>query len=281
MIPWLRAVLALCGFVLATLILLPVQILAVRFDWPAQRAIVVAFHRILIRLLGLRVHVHGAMEEARPLMLAANHVSWMDIHVLGSISYLSFIAKADVAAWPLFGTFARLQHTVFVERDARRKSAAQAAEIAARIADGDALVLFPEGTTGDGNKLLPFKSSLFAAVAMVADEAHAKTVLVQPVSIAYTRIYGLPMGRAHHRAISYIGDETLLDSALRMLKHGGVDVDVSFGKPVPVATGTDRKQLARQMGEAVAELTVRAKYPDRARKDGGSQTAPIGDIDRS
>ena len=147
MIPWLRAALAFSCFALVTLVLLPLQILAVRFDWPLQRAIVVTFHRILVRLLGLRVHVHGTLETARPLMLASNHVSWMDIHVLSSIAYVSFIAKAEVAGWPLFGTFARLQHTVFVEREAKRKSAAQASEIAARIAAGDALVLFPEGCT--------------------------------------------------------------------------------------------------------------------------------------
>ena len=267
MIPWLRAAIAFSCFALVTLVLLPLQVLAVRFDWPLQRTIVVTFHRILVRLLGLRVHIHGTLETARPLMLASNHVSWMDIHVLSSIAYVSFIAKAEVAGWPLFGTFARLQHTVFVEREAKRKSAAQASEIAARIAAGDALVLFPEGTTGDGNKLLPFKSSLFGAVAMVANEARAESVLVQPVSIAYTRIHGLPMGRVHHRLISYVGDETLAASALRMLRNGGVDVDVSFGKPVAVARGADRKQLARRMGEAVAELTVRVKYPDRARTE--------------
>ncbi len=256
MISWLRALSAFLCFVVVTAVLLPVQWLAVRFDRDIQRNIAVAFHRILTRLLGLTVRTRGDMAVARPLLIVANHVSWMDIHALASIGYLSFIAKAEVAGWPLFGTFARLQHTVFVERDARRKSANQASEIAARIAAGDAMVLFPEGTTGDGNKVLPFKSSLFGAVSMVAAEAHEDAVLLQPVAIVYTRLHGLPMGRIHRRLVSYVGEETLLDSALWMLKHGGVEVEVRFGEPVAVARGTNRKQLAREMEQAVAALAA-------------------------
>lgn len=275
MIPWLRAVLTFAGFAVMTLLLLPVQWLAVRFDWAIQRWIVVTFHRGLVRLLGLRIQVNGAIAEARPLLIVANHVSWMDIHVLGSIAYLSFIAKSEVARWPLFGTFARLQHTVFVERDARRKSASQASEIAGRIAAGDAMVLFPEGTTADGNKLLPFKSALFGAVGLVAAEAGDETVRIQPVSIAYTRIHGLPMGRMHHRLVSYVGTETIVTSALRMLKHGGVDVTVSFGEPIDYAGVAGRKQLARTMEETVAALTTDTKYRRAGRQDGGSQTGLI------
>ena len=100
------------------------------------------------------------------MLFAANHVSYLDITVLGSLLDASFIAKTEVAGWPLFGWLARLQRSVFIDRRAR-STAHQRDSIAARLAAGEALILFPEGTSGDGNRLLPFKSALFS----VADHA--------------------------------------------------------------------------------------------------------------
>src|SRR5690606_36985320 len=180
----------------------------------------------------MRVRIHGTMSGARPLLLAANHVSWTDIMVLGAFNNLAFIAKSEMAGWPVLGSLARLQRTVFIERERRRKSGEQASEIAARLAAGDAMVLFAEGTTGDGNLLLPFKSTLFGAANIAIAEGGTDKVFIQPVAIAYTRLHGLPMGRQHRVVAAWIGDMDLVPHIGRLLAEGAVDVEVHFGEPL-------------------------------------------------
>ena len=104
--------------------------------------------------------------------------------VIGSLADVSFIARSDLAGWPLIGKLSRLQRTVFVARDRKAGSMEQAGDIARRLAGNDAVVLFAEGTTGDGNQLLPFKSALFGAVRLVLDEVNVETVYVQPIAIS-------------------------------------------------------------------------------------------------
>src|SRR5690606_12850271 len=114
------------------------------------------WHRLVLRLVGMRVHVHGAPASARPLLIASNHVSWTDIMALGATTDVHFIAKAEVAGWPVFGRLAKLQRTLFVDRARPRKAGEQAGAIAERLANGEPMVLFAEGTTSDGNGVLPF-----------------------------------------------------------------------------------------------------------------------------
>ena len=113
---------------------------------------------------GVRVDAGGrAIARHGPLLVVSNHTSWLDITVISTLAPLSFVAKSEVAGWPLFGTFARLQRSIFIDRT-RRKGAAEAnREIAERLAGGDAIVLFAEGTTSDGNRVLPFRSAVVGA----------------------------------------------------------------------------------------------------------------------
>lgn len=204
------------------------------------------WHAFALRLLGIRVHVEGAPASGRPLLIVANHVSWSDICVLGSLGPYSFVAKSDMARWPVFGTLARLQRSVFVERERTRASHLQARELGERLGAGEALVLFAEGTTYDGNSVGPFKSTLFgAAQAALAGQAGLETVHVQPVSIAYTRLHGMPMGRFHRTHAAWIGDMDLVPHVGALLREGGMDVEVRFGEPIPFSRGTNRKEIAR------------------------------------
>jgi 1-acyl-sn-glycerol-3-phosphate acyltransferase len=205
------------------------------------------FHRVLARLLGFRIKTYGEMARDRPLLLISNHISWSDITVLSTVGDVSFIAKTQVRDWPLFGTFAVLQRSVFVERERRGKTGEQASEIATRLAAGDVMVLFAEGTTSDGNRILPFKTSLFGAASAAIREAGVEAVTVQPVAIAYTRLHGMPMGRYHRPIASWPGDVELLPHLKAILREGAIDVEVRFGEPVAVTAGTDRKALARTM----------------------------------
>jgi 1-acyl-sn-glycerol-3-phosphate acyltransferase len=245
------------GFAALTLPLLPVQWLVVRFDWPLQRAIPVFWHRCVLRLLGIRVSCHGAMEPRHPMLIVANHVSWLDIIVFASIGQLCFIAKSEVREWPLFGLLARLQRSVFVERGARGRSGDQVNEIAERLLSGDVMVLFAEGTTGDGNQLLEFKSSLLgAAQAALKSSPAIDAVVVQPVAIAYTGLQGLPLGRQGRRIISWLGDDELVPNLLGILNAGPISVEIAFGKPRLFTEGGDRKALTRTIGLDIKEMAA-------------------------
>lgn len=263
MIAAIRITLVMLVFAVLTLVLIPVQYLFIRTGWDLQRKLPVFFHRTLCRLLGLRVHVHGEVAKDRPLLLAVNHTSWLDILVLSAVAEVSFIAKSEVRKWPLFGTFAVLQRSVFVERERRGKTGEQASEIAKRLNEGDIMVLFAEGTTGDGNRVLPFKTSLFGAAQMAVREAHADAVMVQPVAVAYTRVQGLPMGRYHRPIASWPGDVDLVPHLKGVLKHGAFDVEVRFGPPVPFSAGGDRKALAKRMEGEVRRMLRAALHGPR------------------
>src|SRR5258708_19334902 len=177
-------------YLVFTLVLMPVQAFGLEFRQPWTASFTWFYHRWCCRILGLRVRRIGRPTKSRPVLFAANHISYLDITVFGSLIAGSFIAKTEVARWPLFGWLARLQRSVFIDRQVR-STAQQRDSIAGRLAASEALILFPEGTSGDGNRVLPFKSALFS----VADRTEPGSLIVQPVSIAYTRLDGMPIGR--------------------------------------------------------------------------------------
>jgi len=246
------------AFATLTLALLPVQWLALKRDSKLSHRLPAFYHRRVARLLGIRVTVEGAPAADRPLLLVANHVSWTDITVLGSVLPLSFIAKAEVASWPLFGTLARLQRTVFVDRTRRTATAATAKEVAERLSSGDAMVLFAEGTTGDGNRVLPFRSPLLGAAREAA--GGDGRVLVQPVAIGYLRRNGLVLHRREKPDIAWYGDMDLGPHLAGIAAGGPIDVAVRFGDPIPFGPGADRKQVTR-----MAEAEVRRMLEDMRR----------------
>jgi 1-acyl-sn-glycerol-3-phosphate acyltransferase len=236
------------------------QVAAMRFAPRATGRLPVVIHRHFLRRLGVRVEVVGAPERNRPLMLVSNHVSWLDIPVLGSLFPLSFVAKREVGTWPGIGTMARLQRTIFIDRERRRHTREVNREIAGRLAAGDAIVLFAEGTTGDGNRVLPFRSSLLGAVRdAIAEADHDDhTILVQPVSIAYTHLRGVPVGRAGRHRLAWYGDMELADHLPQVIGTGAIDVTVSFGTPLPATRDTDRKALTAAIEQRVRGLTAAA-----------------------
>jgi 1-acyl-sn-glycerol-3-phosphate acyltransferase len=179
------------------------------------------------------------------LLLVANHVSWKDILVLGSVADVVFIAKSEVRTWPVLGWLARLQRSVFVEREVRRKTGDQISEVSSRLLAREVVVLFAEGTTSDGNRVMPFNSSLFGAASAALPFAPGGVVHIQPVSIAYTGIHGMPMGRYHRPVAGWPGDVALGPHMLRVIRDGALDVEVVFNDAIPFDAATDRKKTAR------------------------------------
>ena len=260
MINWLRVGLVLFLVVLVTLALAPLQFLALRFDWKLRRRLPRLWHSTACRLIGIRIRTHGTLERHRPLMIAANHASWKDILVLGALADVAFIAKTEVADWPIFGTLAKLQKSIFVVREQKRRTGDQVSEIAERMADGEIVVLFPEGTTSDGNRVLDVKTSLFGAAAAALPLAPEGVVYVQPVAVAYTRVHGMPMGRYHRPLAGWPGDVGMVPHLMGVLKSGAIDVDVSFGEVVEYREGGNRKQVA-----SLVEKRIRSMLLDHLR----------------
>lgn len=227
----------------AFLIGLPAQWLALRFSPRLARLMPVAFHRYVLRVIGVKVELVGRRDRRRPMLITANHLSWLDIVVLSSIAPVSFIAKSEVGAWPVFGTLARLQRSVFVDRQRRGRTAEVNTEIASRLINGDALILFAEGTTSDGRRVLPFRSALIGA-AQAAIGADGISYL-QPLDIAYPRIGGVPISREHHALIAWHGDMDLVPHLADLLTLPPIDCRVTLLPAREITPETDRKVLTR------------------------------------
>ena len=256
MIARLRLVLVLLVLAAFTLVAIPLQ-LAVVWLLPHRAGVLpLIWHRLAIKLIGVRVSVVGELPKTRPVLIVANHVSWFDIPVLGSVMELCFIAKREVGTMPVANLLARLQRSVFVSREDRRGSRDQANEITDRILARDVMVLFAEGTTGDGHRVGEFKSSLFGAAQFAVTKGSEHAVSIQPVSIAYTRLFGLPLGRRHQAEAAWPGVLELLPHARNFLLKGAYDVEVSFGSPIVFSENSRRQEIARQSRETVRKLFV-------------------------
>jgi lyso-ornithine lipid O-acyltransferase len=268
-----RAVFVLTAIAVITVILLPFQWLSVRLRLPTRRAIPVLYHGMVHALLGVRIRVVGQRLRDHPLLIVSNHVSWLDISVITALAPVVFVAKQEIASWPLFGLLAKLQRSVFVDRSRRHKTQEVNSEIAQRLAEGDPVVLFGEGTSSDGNRVLPFRTALIGAARdALAEAEHAKYVWIQPLSIAYTRLLGLPLGRTHRPRVAWYGGSPLWPHLLRIARCGGVDVVVSWGEPLCFEETSDRKMVARVLESTVRRLTVEALRGPPAARAGRSPT---------
>jgi 1-acyl-sn-glycerol-3-phosphate acyltransferase len=238
----------LIGYLAWTASLMPVQALGLllRRRWTLR--LPPFYHRWCCRILGFQVRAVGLPTRDRPVLFVANHVSYTDIAVLGSLITGSFIAKAEVASWPLFGWLAKLQRTVFVDRQVR-STASQRDAMTRRLAAGEALILFPEGTSGDGSRVLPFKSALFSAA---QSRPETGTVTVQPVSIAYTRLDGMPLGRLYRPFVAWYGTVALAPHLWRMIGLGTIEAVVEFHPPTSLVDCGSRKALARYCHARIA-----------------------------
>src|SRR5271165_1440508 len=216
------------------------------------------------RLLGMRVRVIGRSAAAtapgsRRVVFASNHSSWLDIAVLGGRLEGCFIAKADVARWPLVSTIAHLGRSVFITRK-RGATGQERDAMRERLACGDNLILFPEGTTSDGSRVLAFRSAFFAVAEVPPGETPP---LIQPVSVVYDRLAGLPTGRATRPLFAWYGDMDIASHFWRLAQHRGLRATVLLHAPLDPARFADRKALAQAAWHAAADgaATLRQNRP--------------------
>ena len=257
--PKVRTFFSIGAIVVLTLVLLPFQWLAVRLKWPMRRRIPTLYHRLVCRILGVRITTMGRRIEEHPLLIVANHTSWLDICVITAVAPVVFVAKREVAAWPVFGLLARLQRSVFVDRTRRHRTQEVNGEIARRLADGDPVLLFAEGTSSDGNRVLAFRTALIGSARdAVAAAGHARRVWIQPLSVVYTARLGLPLGRHSRCGVCWYGGMSLLPHLRQLVACGAIDVTVSWGDPLVYEESSDRKTAARRLEDDVRAMTVAA-----------------------
>ncbi len=255
----IRAIFVLCILLVIALVLLPFHVLGMVLGNRLQRDVPTLFHRLYCAVIGIRITQVGKLTTESPVLILSNHVSWSDISVLGAVAPVVFVAKSEVKSWPVFGWLARLQRTIFIERDRRNKTGEHARAMADRLLGGDTVLLFPEGTSSDGIRILPFRSALIGAVHhAIGSSTHHDRVMVQPVSLAYVRYGGVPVGRALRDKVAWWGDMDLVPHLLGVLANGAVDVTVSWGEAIPYDMHADRKQIARDAEAAVRRMTARA-----------------------
>ncbi|WP_201862641.1 lysophospholipid acyltransferase family protein [Microvirga soli] len=241
---------------LCSLVLVPLQMLALRLGWSAILHVLPAwFHRAFLKIFNVRVIERGTPPGRAATIVVSNHVSWLDIPVIGSLHPLSFIAKSEIEGWPVVGFMATLQRSVFIDRQRRKATAEVNDALAHRLVKGEVVVLFAEGTTSDGNRLLPFRSSLVGAAQTALMHDSVERVLMQPLAITYTHRHGLPVTRRDRPFIAWYGDMDLA-SHLRMFIQGiPLDVVVTWGEPMPF--NGNRKQ-ATAFAEAEVRRALRA-----------------------
>jgi 1-acyl-sn-glycerol-3-phosphate acyltransferase len=210
---------------------------------------------VVCRLLGVRVRLVGTAAGAmdgRPVVFVSNHSSWLDVPVLGGRIEACFVSKDEVGQWPLVGTVARLGRTVFISR--RRHAIGRERDaLRERLANGDNLLLFPEGTTSDGSRVLPFRTSFFA----VAEGPELP--LVQPISVVYDRLGGLPTGRASRPVFAWYGDMDLSTHFWRFAQHRGLRATILLHPPLDPARFASRKALSHAVWQAVADGAARLR----------------------
>ena len=212
---------------------------------PARRRERLFLARIAARLVN-RIDVTGVLPAGAGTLYVSNHISWMDIPILGSALETEFIAKSDVKGWPLIGPLSRRSGTLFVAREERHRVHNQAREIADRLGNGRSLTLFAEGTTSDGITILPFRSSLF--------EAARQARQIQPIAIGYHGGDGVALSDDQLAAIGWTGDEELLPNLGRVSRLN-LAAEVRLAPAFTPGKDMPRKQLAER-----CEIAVRENY---------------------
>ena len=264
----IRAVRRGLTIMLWTLVSLLVQSLMIVLPGRGKVVFARIYWSVMCRLLGLGVRVIGprlnrAATGGRPVLYVSNHSSWLDILVLGGRIDACFISKEEVSGWPLVGWIARLGRTVYVRRQ-RTSTGRERDDMAGRMAGGDNLILFPEGTSSDGSRVLPFRSA-FLSVAELPVTADGKPPLIQPVSLVYDRLGYLPAGRSSRPLFAWYGDMDIGSHFWRLAQHGGLRATILLHPPLDPARFANRKALSQALWTIIADgaATLRQNRPVR------------------
>lgn len=253
-----RSLFFICIMVPLIIIGAPIQFVITRLRLPIWPLLPRLFHKVACIFMGLEVKVIGEPVRDRPVLLVSNHISWNDIIAVGSVADVSFVAKSDVGKWFFVSFMASLQKTIYVDYNRKRDARRTSEEMAKRLADENAAVLlFAEGHRDIGTHVQPFRSALIGAAQEAMVKAGAKDVVVQPLTIAYTRVQGLPVSYNERSHVSGITAKSFKEIVRDLLTSGVKQVTIVFGTPIELDETTDRKKIAAEAEEKVRRVLVR------------------------
>ena len=235
-------------------LLIPVHLFN-RIVFPKKRySVPQIFHKGLCRLLRVKVICHGIPSEIQPTLFVINHISWLDMPVVGKTLQGSFVANEEVKAYPVIGLLAKLQETIFIART-RPSVKVHKDDMQDHLEKGDNMFLFPEGTSSNGLVTHDFKSTYFALA-----ERHAgdQALCVQPVTLAYSQMDNMYVTRNIMKSIAWVGDENFLNHIWEFLKSGNVTAELRFHPPVTIEAYDSRKDMAADCQRVIAEGLSRA-----------------------
>ncbi|MCR9214229.1 MAG: 1-acyl-sn-glycerol-3-phosphate acyltransferase [Proteobacteria bacterium] len=250
----LRSILTIIAVFLWVGLLVPVQIVILLGFKQHKYVIPKLFHAGLCWLLRVEVVVTGTISSNHPTLFVFNHISWMDIPVIGKILPGSFVSKDDVQSYPLVGAVSKLQQTIFISRT-RPAIVGHKGEMQEHLENGDNLFLFPEGTSSNGIVVQHFKSPYFA---LAEREIDGKHLTVQPVTVAYSRLNNIGLTRGTMSVVAWVGDEELLGHVWNFLKKGKITAELRFHEPVLIDDYDSRKTMASDCQLTIAKSLSRA-----------------------
>ncbi len=233
------------------------------------------FHRVGCIFLGLRVHTIGAPLHNRPTLLLCNHISWTDIIAIGSVADVTFVSKVSTQRTFFVGFMATLQRTIFIDPNKRIDTGRSSREMAKRLASNGAVLLFAEGHRDLGTHVQPFRTALVGAAQAAMAEGGAKDVSIQPVTIAYTHLQGLPVSRNERSAISGMNVRGFRAVVANLLTSGVKDVTIAFGAPIPMTAETDRKAVTKQAENEVRRMLVKLNRHEDVSDVGTASAAAV------
>lgn len=238
------------------IVVVPLQAVIVALNLPFWPVIPQLFLKMGALFLGIRVTTIGAPAKGRPTLLLSNHISWTDIVAIGSVAPVAFVAKAEIGKWPVVSLLANLQKTIYVDRNRRAGTGRTAKAMGEHMATGKPVVLFAEGQSDIGTHVLPFRSALVGAAQHAMEAAGATEVNIQPLTIAYTRLQGLPVSRNERSLIAWIKSKSVKQNIREILASPVKDVTVAFGTPQVLTHGADRKAITRAAESDVRKTLV-------------------------
>lgn len=248
---------------LKTILCLLVVLAFVIIQWPllrlwpaAARWYPVWIDRALLGIMGVRVVLHGELAKESPTLIVSSHSSWIDILSIGSIGPVSFVSKQEVAGWPVVGFLATLIRTIFIDRTRRQATGNATEKLAERLIAGDRMVLFPEGTSSDGNRVLPFKSAIIGAVEKAVLGSNIGDMAIQPMAVAFVRRGGLPMSRADRPYFTWFGDMDFAPHVWGVMLNAPVEIVITVGEPLRHSQYPDRKDMTRQLEIEVRRMLL-------------------------
>jgi lyso-ornithine lipid O-acyltransferase len=255
---YLRAFAFVWAMAFFVILVAPFQALARRQDWALQHEIQKFFCRTMCRIIGIEVVPQGALNGSAPRFVVANHVSWTDILAIASLEPLLFLAKSEVASWPVLGFLARLQGTIFVERAHRRKIPVVNQALAEQLRAGRDIVIFAEGTSSSGAGVLKFNASHFAMLSDLAQGPSPLRIAVVPAAFAYAPRSRQGAENSNRFDVGWYGDMSFVPHLWSLMKRGGARCHVFFGEALDPALFQDRKELAAVAQNRVAGLLARS-----------------------